>query len=407
MRSPLLPVLSVAVALLALAAPSEAQKAQKETKEPRRPELVGGADTNDPKAYYRLGEERVQKRPKEAADAFYWASRLAPGWADALYGRWAALHLAVPQQRRIDYWWKGQRRVIESDDMQRIDSLLLRAYALNPFVRRPLDRTIIESLVPSDEWYYFRQFLDEVARENPSTAAWFASSDGRYQQAITYYGQALKRRPNSAHLRNERARAYFALSMHDSARADLVEVVARMREREENEVVFLYESKAMLLHSIGVIWAFRNEPDSAKAAFSRALEEDLSFYQAHMALGQLAIASGDTATALAEIEMAAQLAPENGLVQHEYAMLLIKQNKAPEAIDALKRAVALEPYFAEPYFYLARLHDVFGFTAEARQHYADFLARAVRTDARREFVTTRSAELAAALASETSGATVP
>jgi tetratricopeptide (TPR) repeat protein len=346
----------------------------------------------------------VQKRPKEAADAYYWASRLAPGWADALYGRWAALHLAMPQGRRIDYWWNGRRQVIESADVQRVDSLLLRAYAMNPFVRRPLDRMIIESLVPSDEWYYFRQFLDEVARENPATAAWFASSDGRYYEAVKYYGQALKRRPNSAHLRNERARAYFALSMHDSATADLVEVVARMRAREEKEVVYLYESKAMLLHSIGVMWAFRNEADSARAAFARALEEDLSFYQAHLALGQLALAAGDTATAIGEIELAAQLAPENGLVQHEYAMLLIKQNKAQEALEALRKAVALEPYFAEPYFYLARLHDVFGFTAEAKTNYADFAARAVRTDERRQFALKRGDELAATLASETGAA---
>jgi tetratricopeptide (TPR) repeat protein len=405
MRSSLLPALSVAAALLSLAAPPlEAQKDAKEPKEPKRPRLAAEADTNDPQAYYRFAEERVQKRPKEAADAYYWASRLAPGWADALYGRWAALHLAVPQGRRVDYWWNGRRQVIEAEDMQRIDSLLLRAYALNPFVRRPLDRTIIESLVPSEEWYYFRQFLDEIARENPSTAAWFASSDGRYYEAVKYYGQAIKRRPNNLHLRNERARAYFALSMHDSATADLADVVDRMRAREEKEVVFLYESKAMLLHSIGVMWAFRNEEDSARAAFARALEEDLSFYQAHMALGQLALAAGDTATAIGEIELAAQLAPENGLVQHEYAMLLIKQNKAQEALEALKKAVALEPYFAEPYFFLARLHDLYGFTAEAQRSYADFVARSVRTDGRREFATKRSTELAAVIASETAAA---
>jgi tetratricopeptide (TPR) repeat protein len=401
MRSSLLPALSVAVTLALTAGPLEAQK---DTKEPRRPRLAAEADTNDPQAYYRYAEDRVQKRPKEAADAYYWASRLAPGWADALYGRWAALHLSMPQGRRIDYWWNGRRQVIESEEMQRVDSLLLRAYSMNPFVRRPLDRMIIESLVDSDKWYYFRQFLDEVAREDPATAAWFASSDGRYHQAVKYYGQAIRRRPNSAHLRNERARAFFSLAMHDSATADLLEVVARMRAREEKEVVFLYESKAMLLHSIGVMWAFRNEPDSARAAFARALEEDLSFYQSHLALGQLALSAGDTATAIGEIELAAQLAPENGLVQHEYAMLLIKQNKAQEALEALKKAVALEPYFAEPYFYLARLHDVFGFTAEAQQGYADFAARAVQTDGRRQFAIARGQELAATLASETGAA---
>lgn len=394
MRRSIIRSLPLTAALLAAVAAAPLG-AQKDEQEPRRPKLDAEADTNDPQAYYRLGLEKAQKRPSEAADAFYWAARLAPGWADPLYARWAALHLAMPQRKRVDYW-VGERRVVMSEEVQRVDSLLLRAYQMNPFVRRPLDRTMIENLVPADQWYFFRQALDEAAQQNPSFAAWFASSDGRFRDALKYYGQALKRSPKSLHLRNERARAYFVLAMHDSAIADLAEVVERMRAQEEKEVVYLYESKAMLEHSIGMIWAFRGEADSARAAFGRALVEDLSFHPAHVAMSNIALALGDTATALAELGLAVQLAPENGMLHHEHALLMIKQNKPQEALESLKQAIVLEPYYAEPYFYLARLHDVYGFTAEAQQNYADFVARAMRRDERRQFADARRAELAAA-----------
>ena len=392
MRSISLRSLSFATALLVALGPGPLA-AQKDQKEPRRPKLDAEADTNSAQAYYQLGLEKAQKRPHEAADAFYWASRLAPGWADPLYARWAALHLAMPLRKRRDYW-SGERKVVLSDEVQRIDSLLLRAYELNPFVRRPLDRTMIESLVPADQWYFFRQALDEAAQQDPSFAAWFASSDGRFAQALKYYGQALKRSPKSLRLRNERARAYFVMGMHDSAIVDLSDVVERMREREEKEVVYLYESKAMLEHSIGMIWAFRGDADSAKAAFGRALVEDLSFHPAHSAMSSIALAQGDTAQALAELGLAVQLAPWNGMLHHEYAMLMIQQNKPEAALESLKRAVELEPYFAEPHFYLARLYDVYGFTTDAQRNYADFVARALRTDERRQFAVARSAELA-------------
>ena len=385
--------LALAAILAALAAGPLG--AQKNEKEPRRPKLDAEADTNDPQAYYRLGLDKAQKRPGEAADAFYWAARIAPAWADPLYGRWAALHLAMSQRKRLDYW-VGERRVVMSDEVQRIDSLLLRAYQLNPFVRRPLDRTMIESLVPPDQWYFFRQALDEAAQSNPAFAAWFASSDGRFPEALKYYGQAIKRNPKSLHLRNERARAYVILAQYDSAIVDLSEVVARMRAEEEEEVVYLYESKAMLEHSIGILRAFQGEADSARAAFGRALVEDLSFHPAHAAMSSIAMTLGDTAQAIAELALAVQLAPQNGVLQHEYAMLLIKQNMPQEALEALKKAVELEPYFAEPHFYLARLHDVYGFTAEAQRNYADFAARAMRKDPRRQYAITRGAELATA-----------
>jgi hypothetical protein len=55
--------------------------------EPKRPRLAAGADTNDARAYYDHGLAKIERDPAEAADAFYWATRINPGVADAYYGQ--------------------------------------------------------------------------------------------------------------------------------------------------------------------------------------------------------------------------------------------------------------------------------------------------------------------------------
>jgi tetratricopeptide (TPR) repeat protein len=71
--------------------------------------------------------------------------------------------------------------------------------------------------------------------------------------------------------------------------------------------VVFYEPKAMAEYTIGYIYFVMNRRDEARAAFGRALTEDLSFYPAHVALGEIARVSRDSATALQELQLAAEL----------------------------------------------------------------------------------------------------
>ena len=118
-----------ALALVLLSLPLQAQKKEKE---PKRPRLEAGADTNDAAAYYEFGRSQLKRDPDAAADAFYWASRLNPGAAEPYYGRRVALLLTDP--RRLDRYWSGDRRTVNSDEIKRIDSLQLRALEINPFL---------------------------------------------------------------------------------------------------------------------------------------------------------------------------------------------------------------------------------------------------------------------------------
>src|SRR5438552_18521227 len=107
-------------------------------KVPKRPNLEEGADTNFAPAYYEFGMRKIERDPQKAADAFYWATRLDPAWAQPVYARRIALLMADP--RLLVGYMRGNRRFLESKEARRIDSLELRALTLDPFLNRDLDK---------------------------------------------------------------------------------------------------------------------------------------------------------------------------------------------------------------------------------------------------------------------------
>jgi hypothetical protein len=87
-------------------------EAQRLGRAPRRPRLASSADTNDAGAYLALGHRTLDQSPSAAADAYYWAARIDPGSADALYG----LRMGVLMRRPAPFplYLEGNRRTIYS-----------------------------------------------------------------------------------------------------------------------------------------------------------------------------------------------------------------------------------------------------------------------------------------------------
>jgi hypothetical protein len=121
-------ILAITVSLGVAAGLASAQP----SRQPDRPDLPAGADRNDPWTYYRIGQSKVKREPDKAADAFYWAARLNPVWAEAYYGRRVALLLRDP--RRLTRYLSGDRGVTKSKEAMEIDSLYVYAFTLNPFL---------------------------------------------------------------------------------------------------------------------------------------------------------------------------------------------------------------------------------------------------------------------------------
>jgi tetratricopeptide (TPR) repeat protein len=380
-------ILVITVGLAIAAGLASAQPAR----HPDRPVLPDGADRNDPWTYYRIGQSSLSREPEKAADAFYWAGRLNPVWAEAFYGRRIALLLN--DRRRLTRYWRGDKGAVR--ETMGIDSLYLYALTLNPFLGPNLDHLILDAVI--DE--YSRQYANssgaspsEIAYEvqkyvrmgPPEWQAVMAYRDGRYNDALAQYAKAIPRSKQKGALLAERGRLFYQMGQHDSALVNLTQALAEMRKLDKDDLVFFYQSKALMEERIGMIERVKGNKAAAREAFGRALQEDLSYFPAHLQLAYLGLEGGDTATVLNEMDLAVQISPDDPGIRYQYGYSLGLLNKLKEAEVQLKKAIELDSDFAAPHFVLGDVYQASKRRPEAIKEFEAFLALAAKNDTRRD-----------------------
>lgn len=397
---------SAALLLLVLApgATLDAQGAKAE-KAPPRPRFTIARDSNSAASYYYHGMQLLVKSPAEAADAFYWASRLEPEWADPLYARRVAI-LMRDDRALAEYVMTGRR----NSEQRRADSLQYRALLLDPFLYRKLDKEMLDRAVDAYVSQRDRErggtgtmpvFLraSDFALDNPRLAGWLAYSDGKFADALGYYNAALRRSPKSYDIHSDRADVLYLVAQYDSTLLALDAMLGEMRKVERKKLLAFYDSKAFVEYQMGKVHVARGDLAQAREAFGRALTEDLSFYMAHAALSGVALAQHDTTTAIQEFDLAVQLNGDDPGLRYEYGAILFVTAKYDAAAEQFRKAIDLDPDYAKPYFPLAYIDDGNGRDAEAIQHYDGYVRRAPSTDgARLEQARARLAELRASAA---------
>jgi Tfp pilus assembly protein PilF len=394
--------LTAVIVLVSFAAAPAA--AQKKGGVPRRPKLQFTTDTNDAAAYYRLGQEALERDdPRRAADAFYWATRLDPSSADAFYGLRTARHLADPF--RFKRYMEDDRRTIESPEVRQIDSLQARALMINPFLFRKFDqlmfRSYVHNAINSSRPESTRPSASEIdyalsvwlQNSGPETQGWVAYSYGQFGNALAYYARAVKSTKRKARLRTERARLFYLLGNTDSALAEFRQALDELHSKDSKELVMLYDSKALLEHSVAAVHELRGETAAAREAYGRALEEDLSFYPAHFKLANLALQTGDTATGLNELELAVQIKGDDPLLRLVYGYVLYAMKRYTDAEAQLTKGIEAEPFYPNSYLVLGQVYEAQKKPAAAAEQYEAYLARASQSHPRREEATQRLAAL--------------
>jgi tetratricopeptide (TPR) repeat protein len=389
---------AVLLAAIVLPRPAHAQPA-----DTRRPVLVAGADTNDAQAYYQYGLAQLQADPRVAASAFHWAHRLDPFNAEALYARRIALLLS--DKSRLMRYWRGERSTLRRADIKGIDSLYYRALMLNPFLYEKLDRMLQEAVIQEiirestigrggagELEYEIEQYL---ARASHAERAYRAYTDGRFKDALQFYASAINQERNKHYFRNMRGRLFYQLGEADSALTELSRAVEDLRKRDAKDLVYVYESKALFEHSLGMVHERLGNKDKAREAYGRALQEDLSYAPAHVRMAFMATDTRDTATALSEFDLAVQLHPEDAGLRYQYGYLLSEAGRRADAEMHLRKAVELNPVFAAPHYGLARLYQASNRPQDAVASYRVFLALSGRQDPRRAEATQRLQALAA------------
>ncbi len=395
----------VSVVLLSLQCiplgPLAAQRLGPERKRP----LNAVVDTNNAREYLDYGLRAITENPSAAASAFYWAARIDPSLAEAPYGSRVALLLADPSLLRRFMMSNGKN---PSKREQQLDSLLLRALMLNPLLHRALDLPLLQTYVrqlamaaypessrPSEVEVDYA--IDRYLRQQGSSMrGWMSYARGDFRRALADYGMAIKDTKEKASLRIERGRIFGIQGIADSAIAEFQLALTELRVRDAKDVVVLYNSKAVVEQTIGLMFEQKNDLPGAREAYSRALQEDLAYWPAHFRLGMLAAEQHDTATALSEFSLATDIATDEPYVQAVVGAALVNLGRPREAIVPLKKAIALEPYYASPHVALGRLHEATGATNDALVAYAAFLARTRQRDPERGFAEARIAAIRAA-----------
>ena len=141
--------------------------------------------------------------------------------------------------------------------------------------------------------------------------------------------------------------------------------------------------------------------DAAREAFGRALQEDLSYYPAHLQLAFMALEGKDTTTALSEMDLAMQLRGDDPGARYLYGFTLANSGKTADAETQLRKALELDPVFAAPHFVLAQVLEHAKRPTDALGEYRAFLARSGKGDPRRAEAEARVTALGSAGGQET------
>src|SRR5690606_17057204 len=240
---------------------------------------------------------------------------------------------------------------IRSSRVRQIDSLAVEALYRNPFYFARFERMMLDKVV--EEVYGPTANISSRRTGDPAFDGYIAYAEGRFDDAIRYYGDALRRRPRDYELRAPRARAFYHRMQFDSAANELTILLDEMRKRDERQLVYFYDSKAMLEYTLARAYSAMNDTASARAALGRALEEDMSFHAAHAELAEIALAAGDTATALSELALTVELRASDVGARVRYGDVLMLSDRASDAVEQYRAAIESEPYFAHPYLRLA------------------------------------------------------
>ena len=324
------------------------------------------ADTNDWGAYYDYGVELLKHGTAvDAEAAFFWAARLAPQRAEPLYGEFVAYFASDPI--RFQDYMRDDPKVYDVPAVRRADSLYHEALLRNPMVFQGLFVLAVDQL-PGD-W-----------GSDPVTLAWLDYASLKYQGAADRWGRAVRKRSSRVWLHYYRALAFVGLARYDSAQAEVTVLLDDLRQRQERHYIQDWASQAFFEYAIALLRGAQHDDAGATSGMQQVLLDDLGFYQAHVGLAKLAMQHGDYPTAAQEYGQAVELAPTNVTARYEYGIALASRPATlADAEPQFRAAIALEPFYADPYYSLGVVLAKRGDSRGALTTFQEFVARAPRS----------------------------
>ncbi|HEX3073749.1 MAG TPA: tetratricopeptide repeat protein, partial [Ignavibacteriales bacterium] len=119
----------------------------------------------------------------------------------------------------------------------------------------------------------------------------------------------------------------------------------------------------------------------AKNAFERALTEDFSCYMAHYKLSGIYYEEKNYSEALAELDAAMLVVPNNSIMHYNKAYFLVQLNKLNEAIEDYDKAIELNPHNYRALYNAGFLCEALGDKSKALKYFDLFLKNAPQGEA--------------------------
>ncbi len=179
-------------------------------------------------------------------------------------------------------------------------------------------------------------------------------------------GLALERRAAIAEAAAEMRRAREISPDHPGALSHLVTLLtrlgqtaeaARWRAAQQEALSRLHVEERVRDHRIKAVEAFNREDyKAALGEFQAIAREDPDDPQVHLHLGSTFLALGNPDEAKRALDRCLAIDPRNDRALAEMGRLHALANRLDEAIESLEKAVAVNPEFAEPHYYLAGIY---------------------------------------------------
>ena len=230
----------------------------------------------------------------------------------------------------------------------------------------------------------------EVTRENPiiqSNLGLALATQGKMDQAIAHYAEALRLNPDYAKAHNDLGVALVAQGKMDQAIAHYAEALRLNPDYAEAhynlglalatqgkldramaqyaEALHLKPDFPEAHNNLGFDLAKQGKLDLAMAHYAEALRLKPDFPEAHNNLGLALAAQGKMDQAVAQYAEALRLKPDYAEAHYNLGLALAKQGKIDEAISMFQKAIQIKPDFTAAYSNLGLCFAIQGNIDEA------------------------------------------
>ena len=219
------------------------------------------------------------------------------------------------------------------------------------------------------------------------------AGQGKTQEAVAHYAEALKIRPDYAEAHNnlgavlarqgktQEAFAHYAEALRikpDYARAhyNLGGLLANQGKTQEAiahfaEALRIKPDYAEAHNNLGVILANQGKTQEAFAHFAEALRIEPDYAEAHNGLGELLANQGKTQEAIGHFAEAVRIKPDYAEAHSNFGIILARQGKIQEATAHCVEALRIDPGYAEGHNNFGIILASQGKVQEATAHFAE------------------------------------